>query len=113
MPKYKIHMTYLDGHKEHREIRGYPIYLPELTDIKLFIHRPYPLSAGENRWNISEMKTGLALIAHCQGTKKQAIEALKSKLATIKTDNISERLKRMIDKHIKEFGVANKEKGNG
>lgn len=107
MGKYKIYMNFpACGHRGYEEVRGYPVSIPNLEGVELFIHRPY--GGSLNQWNISEMKSGLALISYCEGTRKQVVDALKAKLAGVKTDNISLLLKTMIYKHIAEFGVANK-----
>ncbi len=111
MMKYKILMFYpLEGPRLE-EVRGFPVTIPWLKGVTLFAHHPYVVDASsdtQDRWNISEAKSGLALITYSWGTKKQAVDALMAKLVSVKSANISKWLKEMIDKNVKEYGVANK-----
>ena len=106
MGKYKIHIYYPeDGPRGYEEVKGYPVSIPWINGIGLFAHRPY--NGGAGYWNISEVKSGLSLIANCLGTKEQALDALKARLASVQTNDVGQFIKVKVDKHIAEFGIAN------
>lgn len=72
MNKYRVFLIYPDKHTGYGEVKGYPLSMPELNGVNIFAHHPYIESPAEYMpyWNISEVKTGVALITYCEGTKQ-------------------------------------------
>lgn len=90
------------------QVRGYPVSCPELPYFHLFVHRPYGQDHG---WNISEAKTGVAMIEDCFGTRKQTMDMLRIKLLGMTAKGIDPKLvtQLVIDGQVAKYGIANKE----
>lgn len=114
MPKYRICCTIpaiedsivsnCKPKTQYFDVHGWPMTVPELDGIRLFIH--HPLNSGDG-WNISEFRTGETLIQYVHGTRKQTLDALRAKLANSGIPNIKQFVTNLIEKQITEFGVAN------
>ncbi len=107
MPKYNIRVQSPENQQtELAIVEGSPVSLPELEGISLFIHHPLNIARF---WNISEYKTGTSLIEYCDGTRKQAVDALRNGLAGLQVPDIKALVVKAIYEHVAKYGIANKE----